>query len=320
MADCHQHFLRFEAIITPSSHDRHMALAVRRSVRHALAADCERRGLSIRFHPQGSFRLLTSVLRRSLDIDDGVMFRAESFSREPEIEELHEITYSALRRAEFAAFCKAPCVRVLHPNGVRLDVVIYLDTGHMVQYAHRTDGWVQIHPADLISWFEQAAEASPQLRRLVKYYKIWAARHPYDRMPSGVIAMILMTTLYHAHPRDDIAFVETMNRVREHLEAGRGCYRPTPPVGEELLSREANAAQIERFITILLHLIKKGRSAIATSDIESSIAQWKKLLGPKFGPTGLGVSPEMRAVELRSVLEDLWDTTDVAHAQLGGGG
>jgi hypothetical protein len=186
-----------------------------------------------------------------------------------------------------------------------MDVVVYLDTGPTVYFAHRDDGWVGCHPAHLIAWFERAADAAPQLRRLVKYYKVWVARHPREKMPSGVIAMILMTTLYHGDPRDDIALIRTMIAVQRHLDAGGGCQRPTIPVGEELLPRELDETQVARFLGLLRNFNQIGREALATSNRQIALGRWQELFGPDFGMLEQRVSPEMRAVELRDALQDL---------------
>jgi hypothetical protein len=327
MADAHAHFLGFEHEITPSSAELERPLETRRAVRRAIASHCAELGTPVHFHPQGSFRLLTAVRRDGLDLDDGVLFDRCSFPARPSVGALHAIVFEGLRRAGLAAFAREPCLRVLHPRGIRIDVVIYLESpDRQVHLAHRADGWVPAHSSHLIAWFESPADgkSAVQLRRLIKYYKFWAARAAPHTMASGVALTILAKTLCRYSARDDVALVETMRAVRDHLEAGHGCVRPTPPRGEELLNRELTARQFDQFVTLLRGFVLTGERALQARDLQDSIALWRSLFGPCFGVVGREVTAQDRASLLRRILEDFegfpLHAADVESAADRGGG
>lgn len=307
MADCHAIFLCFEYVITPSIAELERSLSIRRSLRRAIRAHCAELGAAICFHPQGSFRLLTAVRRDGLDLDDGVLFRAASFDAQPSIETLHEIIFEGLYRAGVAVFARQPCLRVLHARGVRIDIVIYLeDAAGRVHLAHRKNGWVPAHSSHLIAWFESPSngQAAVQLRRLIKYYKLWAVRMAPNTMPSGVALTILAKTLHRYDPRDDVALTRTMRAVLDHLEAGHGCLRPTPPIGEELLKDELSLHQLVRFKDLFRGFVETGERALAAQKSEDAVRSWRSVFGPSFGILGREVTALDRATQLRRILED----------------
>jgi hypothetical protein len=307
VADCHAECLGFEYEITPSLAELERSLSIRRSLRRAIASCCLQRRAPIRFHPQGSFRLLTAVRRDGLDLDDGVLFCAQSFASHPSIEALHEIVFDGLCSAGVPVFVRQPCLRVLHARGVRIDIVIYLagDDGR-VHLAHRKDGWVPAHSSHLIAWFEDLSDGprAVQLRRLIKYYKMWAVRMAPDATPSGVALTILAKGLHRYDPRDDVALTRTMRAVLDHLEAGHGCLRPTPPIGEELLKDELSSRQHTRFLALLRGFVETAEHAVATVYPAEAIRSWRSLFGPSFGVLDREITAQDRARQLRRVLED----------------
>lgn len=308
MADTHAYFLGFEAAVSPSTRELERSLQIRGSLRAAIAEDCVQQGWSIAFHPQGSFRLLTAVRRDGLDLDDGVLFRAADFTTTPSIEWLHAFVFRSLRRRGHAVVARLPCLRVLCPRGVRVDTVVYLEHGDgRVCLAHRKDGWVPAHSSHLISWLENQPNGAGQVRRMVKYYKMWAARAVPALMPSGVVFTILIRNLLQPAPRDDVSLVQTMERISAHLEAGHGCRRPTPPVGQELLHTELTAVELEQCLGRLRDLIRVGREALGTDDVEGAVKLWQTQFGPRFGALLAPVSAAARALQLRRVLGDVAD-------------
>jgi hypothetical protein len=307
MTDCHAYFLDFEYEITPSVSELMRSLEMRRSIRKAIAGYCAGLGISVQFHPQGSFRLLTAVRRDGLDLDDGVLFRVESFARRPTIDELHELIFAAVRAGGFSAFARLPCLRLLQPRGVRIDIVAYLrDRDGRIHLAHHKDGWVPAHSSHLIAWFESPVEAQAalQMRRIVKYYKMWAARQAPNAMASGVAMTILVKMVHCPDGRDDVAFTRTMGAVYRHLASGGGCPRPTPPAGEELLKDELSPNQLRRFLDLLRGLIDVSEGGLDSESLEASVLCWQSQFGPAFGGVGRQVTAQNRAWQLRRILQD----------------
>lgn len=307
MSDTHAHFLGFEHEITPSIAELERLLVIRRRARKAIKYHCATLGVPVRFHPQGSFRLLTAVRRDGLDLDDGVLFSRDAFRSRPSVHALQEIVFDGLHAAGLPVFARQPCLRILYPRGVRLDLVAYLeDVDGQVSLAHQRDGWVAAHSSHLIAWFENPMDAQDagQMRRLIKYYKFWAARLAPVAAPSGVAFTILIKTLHRASPRDDVALTRTMRRILEHLEAGYGCRRPTPPAGQELLEDEMTTIELERFLSALRHFVAVGEAALANDELDDSLVLWRTLFGPCFGVLEGEVTAEDRRRQLRRILKD----------------
>lgn len=307
MSNCHEFMLSYEAEITPSLGELERSLTSRRLARRAITDYCVSLNIPVRFHPQGSFRLLTAVRRDGLDIDDGVLLPREHFGPQVSVDEVHELVFEALRRAGATVLAREPCIRVLYPRGIRVDIVTYLeDASGETSFGHRRDGWVRTHSSYLPNWFETAvdADAVSQQRRIVKYYKMWAARMAPCRMASGVAATILVKRLHRSHSRDDVALVGTLQAVLEHIVAGYGCVRPTPPVGEELLRDELDESQFSVLVDLLRTFVDVAHHAVACHDEGRAIELWQELLGPSFGAAGRQLTPQDRAWQLRRILED----------------
>jgi hypothetical protein len=270
MVNCHPHFLTFDYEITPSLAELERSLEIRRLVRKGISAHCRHIGLPIRFHAQGSFRLLTAVRRDGLDLDDGILFRAESFVERPSIGALQEIVFEALRHRGFAVFTRQPCLRLLHARGVR-STSSSIWRMRTVRFAWRIDPMAGCR--HFIAWFETPADpqATAQMRRLVKYYKMWAARMAPQAMATGIVLTILIKTLHHSDRRDDVALARTMRAVVDHLEAGNGCLRPTPPTGEDLLKDELTRRQLGQFVSLLRGFVEIAERAIATAETERAL-------------------------------------------------
>ena len=307
MANSDREFRAFESAITPSIEDLERSLEMRRSIRRAIVYYCSNRNVSVSFHPQGSFRLLTAVRRGGLDLDDGLLFSNNSFRQMPSIESLHEMVFAALHDAAFPVFARQPCLRILQPRGLRTDIVIYLTHADgRVYLAHRTEGWVPVHSSHLIAWFERPFDAlsSAQMRRLIKYYKMWSVRMQPHKMASGLAMSILVHNLIRPADRDDVALVDTMQTILDHLQAGKGCVRPTPPIGEELLRKELCESQFNSFLDLLRSFLVQATRALVVPGHEESIAIWQGLFGPTFGIDLGEVSSCERAMQLRLILED----------------
>lgn len=306
LGGCHSHFLSFEHHITPQAGDLERSLAVRRSVRRLLRDRLRSAGMRVRFHPQGSFRLLTAVCRDGLDLDDGLLVdipHLDAFT----VDGLHNFVFRVLRDERYAVFAREPCVRLLHCSGIRLDIVLYVRLPDGRCYlAHRGDGWVPAHSSMLVAWFESPdlVAMNAQVRRMVKYYKYWAARQAPYKMPSGVIMTILLRQLGQPDPSDDVAFVASLENVLVHFRAGKGCLRPTPPCGEELFDGELTASQRATFVEALLRLVSAGRAALAERREAAAVALWQREFGPLFGRPGAVLVPEDRVAQLVRVLED----------------
>jgi hypothetical protein len=305
VADCHPNFVEFNSLITPSLARRDSLVCcrndIRRAVRRALSGPPLK--LDLEFRPQGSFRLGTAVERPNCDIDDGVFFLASDFGlHEPSVELLFELVHRSLSSQGYFCYKRNPCVRIVFANGLRMDLVIFLKRKSGTYYAHRSDGWVKTDPLFLIHWFERRMDADGQLRRLVKYAKIWLDKQP-SKMPTGVVMTILLAQNHVHSGRDDLAFVETLKSVQRQLSQEFACRRPTPPVGEDLLCNELDIHQQKWFDQAVEEAIQMGTAAVSMNTSRGlAIDIWRSLFGIRF-PTSQGVCFSEQAT--RSAILDI---------------
>jgi hypothetical protein len=174
--------------------------------------------------------------------------------------------------------------------------------------AETKKGWLLSNPVEFIAWFEEKTKsgfqkafmyesvkyAVPyekwltdirkkdcQLRRLVRYMKAWADLRR-NEMPSGIIMTILIGENFVIIDRDDIAFCDTLLKIRNYLLTnGFKCPRPTTPIGEDLF---ADRSEMEKqfFMNALNALIQSANIAIAATNEKDACKEWEKQFGTRF--------------------------------------
>ncbi|WPV66927.1 hypothetical protein [Chitinophaga sp. LS1] len=134
-----------------------------------------------------------------------------------------------------------------------------------------------------VNWFNEIADANPQIRRLVRYTKAWCDYREFARvdkkMPSGLVLTILVVNNFYSHDRDDIALKETMVNMEYTLSKNFSCGRPTPEQGENLLSSYTNK---DYFMKCLSDFISNAKEALKESNGVNACAHWQKNFGDRF--------------------------------------
>ena len=251
-----------------------------------------------KFHSQGSFEMKTTVNpipRKSdenkdlynYDIDDGVYFIGEEDKEDRYVvDTYHEWIYDAVKdHTSKGAIKKNTCVRVLYADGHHIDLPIYYKQRNVPELAHKSKDWIDSDPREFYKLFNEKAASNQQLRRIVRYLKAWCDFRNFNRpdvkMPSGFIMTILATDNLSINERDDVAFKETLEKIKNKLDNKFECKRPTTPKGENLLSDFSDTRR-EYFLAQLNSFITSASQALEINNHKESCLKWQKHFGDRF--------------------------------------
>lgn len=276
---------------------------------------------TIEFQSQGSFVMDTIIKPKQeddFDLDDGIYFQGGlPEEKRADTQVFHDVIIKAIdRQNEIESIeDKATCVRVKYykPNGedrgFHIDLPIYyaenLDTPEL---ADTKKGWTESSPVEFIAWFEEKTKsefqkayllealkyAEPyekwlsdvrkkecQLRRIVRYLKVWANLKEKD-MPSGIMMSIMAANNYVENERDDISLRDTLVNISYELKVnGCKCFRPTPKRDEDLFAAYSNLEKIY-FQKSLDSFIVSANQAIENPNKKQSCLKWQLHLGNRF--------------------------------------
>ncbi|MEL7119672.1 MAG: cyclic GMP-AMP synthase DncV-like nucleotidyltransferase [Bacteroidota bacterium] len=301
MANCHTVFTDFNSIIRLNESKRKSLKKSRTSLRKKIRkyfAENKSEEIKPKFSSQGSFAVETiiepipreveengeSKTKLYYDIDDGIYFIGKEDDRKS-VETYHKWIKDAVDgHTETPPQDKNTCVRVLFADGHNIDLPIYFKEGDVPELAHKSKGFIDSDPQAFQEWFDERVYGKPQLRRLVRYIKAWQDYRLFTRkdkkMPSGFILTILICEEYYANDRDDIAFKETLIKIKARLDREFECYRPTISKDENLLTKFE--AHKEYFLECLDNLIDSAKQALAEKNQKKSCEHWQKHFGDRF--------------------------------------
>jgi hypothetical protein len=238
-------------------------------------------GLKPKFHGQGSFMMNTIIepISKEFDIDDGIYFISKDAPTNT-IQTFHDWIVDALRgHTKEDPVDKSTCVRLIYKANYHVDLpVYYVQEGAKPKLAHKAKGWIESDPREFMSWFSDKCDERGQLRRIVRYLKVWSDFRKGE-LPAGIIMSILAADNFVSNPRDDIALCLTLARIMETLDKSFTCLRPTTPIGEDLLAPFGKTKR-EYFLSSLRSLVEAA--SFATSDSAShkdACKQWQSCFG-----------------------------------------
>lgn len=281
----------------------------------------DKRTHTIEFQSQGSFVMDTIIKPETdedFDLDDGIYFQGGlPRERRANTKVFHELIIKAIdKNSDIEDIIDKPtCVRVKYykPNGeewgFHIDLPIYyakdLETPDL---ADTKNNWTESSPVEFIAWFEGKTEsefqkafitealkyAEPyekwlsdirkqdcQLRRIVRYLKVWANLKKKD-MPSGIMMSIMAANNYVNNQRDDISLRDTLINILNELNRnGCKCFRPTPKMDEDLFSAYSENEK-DYFKKSLQSFITSANQAIENPNKKQSCLKWQLHLGNRF--------------------------------------
>lgn len=248
---------------------------------------------------QGSDAMRTTVQHpdNDYDIDDGVVFSREDLKGRNGGEktplDARKMVCSALQDT---AFSKQPdvhtnCVRVYYNEGYHVDIPVYRqeeEDGSTV-YELASAEWRKSDPEGVTEWFDaQLGAKHPsgttdyQMRRMVRYLKVFGASRPSWNMPSGFIWTVLVSKAF-AWPddeHDDAALRELMNRIRDRLRANKRVHHPV--LDEYITKSDEDACMTEceaHLVEALAWLDVLDGAACKRSD---ALKAWRKVFNTDY--------------------------------------
>lgn len=317
MANLHDVFSKYNGIIRLSDDKRRELILVRDNLRiriqrrHEQFAGIIKPFDDLEFQSQGSFVMDTIItpVHDDYDLDDGIYFIGRyTKEKRPEPGVFHQMVIEAIgsQYEEVEKIIdKATCVRVMYKKGFHIDLPIYYaDNRECPDLADKNRKWILSNPVEFIAWFEDRVgsgfqkayiyetklfadyerwltdmrKKDVQLRRIVRYLKIWGDLRR-EEMPCGLIMTILAANNYYEHDRDDISLKETLVLIQAALKKSFTCERPTTPVGEDLLASFKNK---DAFLRYLDQFIENAKQALLENDPQKACKHWQKSLGDRF--------------------------------------
>ncbi len=213
---------------------------------------------------QGSYAMHTinKHPQKDYDIDVAIIFERDYLPVDPT---------DARKRIEEAMnkgggnFSKPPealtnAVRVYYAEGHHVDLAVYRkntgDFGSPV-IQHAGPEWTDRNPVEITDWFTSSVQSkSPskehgarvddgQLRRVVRWLKMFAKSRSSWDMPCGLILSVLAVERYVANQyRDDSSLYDTMNSIRDRLASNKDVQNPIHP-SQSLTEREKDKTRMK---------------------------------------------------------------------------
>lgn len=246
---------------------------------------------------QGSYKFDTQIRPwesgAEFDIDLGLYFEwsGDDDDGEYEPEGFKELVQNALldyaddseNDASGVADPKERCCRIAFKPDFHIDVPCYhLDRGaDRRALATETSGWEDSDPKAIYTWFkdlhEDAADRA-QLRRLVCYFKMWAALKIVDEAarPSSIMLTVLVAEAFGELDRsdltdDDDVLEKTITVVADRLDANTEVPNPAN-TGEDLNRLTADASK--DLVARLREFEDTARRANTATSEESAAEIW----------------------------------------------
>jgi hypothetical protein len=254
---------------------------------------------------QGSYAMHTinQQPNKDYDIDVAVIFDKE---------DLPENALDAKKRMEASMqeaggnFSQPPeaktnAVRVYYSEGHHVDMAIYRkctdEYGNLI-HEHAGSEWTVRDPMEITNWFNDIVrKCSPsndvgmtveenQMRRIVRWLKVFAKSREHWDLPGGLIISVLVAECYKPNfTRDDISLYETMVSIRDRLKLNEDVWNPV--YTDQILSdRPVDQGRIKRFRDKLDTAISK-LAALHESECKEDQARqaWYWVFQNKFWST-----------------------------------
>lgn len=253
-------------------------------------------GYAISSWLQGSYKFGTQVRPAhkgdEFDIDLGVYFNwtgnPDDGKFSPRV--LKSLVQDSLRRykeeaedvIEVVTPPKERCSRIRFPGDFHIDVPSYhLDEDRDARaLATESDNWEHSDPKAFYMWFREhfSDEESSQVRRLIRYAKIWASLQ-LKEPPSSILLTVLVAEAYlelvdQEVDGDDTALRHVSNKIAERLETNFQVINPVDP--DERLNR-LTEEETNTLVGKLNDLVDLADRALAASTEFESATIWSEV-------------------------------------------
>ncbi|MES2622936.1 MAG: CBASS cGAMP synthase [Patescibacteria group bacterium] len=250
----------------------------------------EKTGYLVTSWLQGSYKFETQIRPGSMleefDIDLGIYF---NWSGGPDdgkytpiqlkkmvLQSLVEYQLEAKDEVLNVADPKTRCARIHFLGNFHIDVPVYhIDPDRDIRHLATEDNvWENSDPKALYAWFKKECNESQngqQLRRLVRYLKMWATqKFREEERPSTILLTVLVVKAFKelslVSSDDDFVFENCIGKVIESLNLVSIVENPVDT--KENLNRmpKESFANFLHQLTILYEIAKRGTSASTQAD------------------------------------------------------
>lgn len=150
---------------------------------------------------------------------------------------------------------KKNCVRVSYAPGYHVDIPVYrvVKIGGVEKRELASDEWRESNPTEINDWFSAEEKKThvvdddePQLRRLVRFTKVYSRNNLGDDALSGLILTVLVAECHFQHKRDDEAFRDLLRNLKGRLLGDKQVFNPANR--SEELSKKDDEAKADALI------------------------------------------------------------------------
>lgn len=320
MATLHNEYFRFCREITITAKNKESLVKSRNALKKKIKKYFEEEKeneLQPKFWGQGSFdtKTLNEPIKEvdkngntllKFDLDYGIYFiEKEGEDNKKSIDTWHNWIYNAVENhTGTPPVRKTTCVRVIFSDGHHIDLPIYYKDGAVPELAHKSKGWIQSDPKEFVEWFNNQANNNQQLRRIVRYLKAWKNYKEVNnsnlKFPSGFSLTILAVNNFMPNERDDVAFKETIAKIKQTLDSSFECLRPTTPKGENVFENFSETNK-NNFMNALGSLIEDCEKALDEKNFKKASEKLQKHFGNRF-PLGKDEDEEQKSNRLSSLI------------------
>ncbi len=218
----------------------------------------EASGYKITWWLQGSYKLATQTrppkIGEEFDVDVGIYFNWDGdednsrftaldlktmvqknlldYKEKEGVDDVKEVTIPPKER----------CCRISFEGNFHIDVPVYHqdEKNDTRRLATNSDIWEKSDPKEFSDWFVnllQDEDKASQLRRSIKYLKIWSALH-LKKQPSSILLTVLAANVYVRQSiitQDDVCLKIIVDGIVEDLSVNQAVLNPVNP--EEDLNR-----------------------------------------------------------------------------------
>jgi Cyclic GMP-AMP synthase DncV-like, nucleotidyltransferase domain len=201
---------------------------------------------------------------------------------------------------------KTNAVRVSYAAGHHVDLAVYRrcqDILGIPVIEHAGPEWAPRDPSDITDWFISSVQRkSPakdfgatvedkQLRRVVRWLKMFSKSRSSWNMPGGLILSALAVECYVLdNNRDDVSLYETMGSIRNRLRWNKEVMNPLDPA-QSLTSRQKDQTRVTNLQENLDFVLGKLDVLLQQDcDCEQALKAWDWVFQHTFWKNKLGES------------------------------
>jgi hypothetical protein len=298
MANCNKLFLDFNTTISLSKAQREKLDSSKTAIQDKIRNHFKDKEdiKNPKFRIQGSVIMKTVIIKKdkTYDVDIGVFFLEKPNVTSTTAQK--HVLEAVANHTKGGQSHHKKCIRVIYADDFNIDLPVYYieeDDDHP-HLAVKNEDWQLSDPKELCEWFESKKDKKGQMKRLVKYLKVWANNRSF-KMPSGIALSVWAANKYAEDERDDIALSNLLDELYNTINKNCDCYNPSTPFDN--LTSKLDDNQKDKFHIALEKFKDDAQEAITSTNQQSASKLWINHLGDRF-PLGVDEDVDAKQKEL----------------------